>query len=386
MSRPNTGPRLFIRSQSGARRYWYIRWEESGQSKRHPTGICADDRDAEARAHEYFRRWLAEGNPATLKGRRSSHPDQVKVVDVISDYVRDRHARAVKDLAEREAAITGETLQYSSRPLLFFLGDDTMASLTPARVQQYWDWRRSHSVEIVDKANGLLEEVNRATADGTIIRELSGFLRPAIKHAINERRLDPGVYYVPVPSAPPPREYWITRKEAARLLWETRRDKRARLHLPLYALIALYTGQRRRAILDLTWAQIDLVRGVIDFNPSGRKTTSKGRPKIPVPRSLLAALKRAHRRATCAHVIAYNGQPVKDIKTGFNSAAARAGIPDCTSHTLRHTAATWMANRGVSMREIGGFLGQNEVATTERYAHHHPDFMQNARRALEGHR
>lgn len=383
MSRHNAGPRLFVRTIGSGASFWYIRWDEGGKTFRHATGIRADDPDAQARAHEYFRRWLAEGNPATLRRRRSSHPDQVKVADVITDYVRDRHAQATAEVPEREAAVVAETLQYSSRPLLWFFTDDTIATLTPERVRQYWRWRREHSLEVIDRANGLLEEVDRKTADGTIIRELSGFLRPAIKHAINERRLDPGSYYIPVPSQPPARDYWITRQEMARLLWETRRDKRARLHLPLYALIAFYTGARRRAILDLTWQQIDLVDGKIDFNPPGRKQTAKGRPVIPVPRSLLAALKRAHRRASCANVIAYNGRPVKDIKTGFNSAAERAGIPQCTSHTLRHSAATWMARNNVPMREIGGYLGQSEQKTTERYAHHHPDFMRNARRAME---
>jgi integrase len=209
-------------------------------------------------------------------------------------------------------------------------------------------------------------------------------LRPAIRHAIEQRRLVPGEYYVPVPSAPAGRDYWITRSEAARLLWETRRDWRARLHLPLYTLIALYTGARRGAILNLTWPQIDLARGIINFNPPGRAQTKKRRPIIRIPRSLLAALRRAHRRATCEYVIAYEGKSVASVKTAFNSAAERAGIPDCTSHTLRHTAGTWMAQRGVPMHQIAGYLGHSVARTTELYAHHHPDHMQQAVAALEG--
>jgi integrase len=102
-----------------------------------------------------------------------------------------------------------------------------------------------------------------------------------------------------------------------------------------------------------------------------------------VPRGLLAALRRAHKRATSEFVVAYNGEKVGSIKKGFSSAAERAGIPDCTSHTLRHTAGTWMAQRGVSMRDIGGWLGHSEARTTELYAHHHPDFMDSARKSFE---
>jgi integrase len=74
---------------------------------------------------------------------------------------------------------------------------------------------------------------------------------------------------------------------------------------------------------------------------------------------------------------------VLDVKTGFNSAASRAGIPDCTSHTLRHTSATWMAQGGVPLHEIAGYLGHSYERTTTLYAHHHPDYLQAAKAAFE---
>jgi hypothetical protein len=42
---------------------------------------------------------------------------------------------------------------------------------------------------------------------------------------------------------------------------------------------------RRSAILDLTWKQVALVAGRIDFNPPGRVQTRKQRPIIPHPAS-----------------------------------------------------------------------------------------------------
>jgi integrase len=249
-------------------------------------------------------------------------------------------------------------------------------------VKAYWKWRRQHSIKT--HGDGSTEIVEKGASDGTIIRELGGTLRPAIQHAIAQKRLVPGSYYIPVPQAPPGRDYWITRSAAARFLWETRRDIRSRLHLPLYTLIALYTGARRGAILDLTWKKVDLVRGVIDLNPPGRTRTNKQRPIIPAPRSLLAALRRAHRRATCEYVIAYHGKKVGSVKTAFNSAAERAGLPEVTSHVLRHTAGTWMAQRRVPIWEIAGYLGHSVARMTELYAHHSPEHLSAARRALEG--
>jgi integrase len=53
-----------------------------------------------------------------------------------------------------------------------------------------------------------------------------------------------------------------------------------------------------------------------------------------------------------------------------------------TPHTLRHTCGTWMAQAGVPLWEIAGFLGHTVQRTTELYAHHHPDYMERARLAF----
>jgi hypothetical protein len=57
--------------------------------------------------------------------------------------------------------------------------------------------------------------IKARAGDGTIIRELGGTLRPAIQHAINQKRLALRRFYVPIPQTSPARDYWITRKEAS---------------------------------------------------------------------------------------------------------------------------------------------------------------------------
>jgi integrase len=359
MSRQAQGPRLVRRIQAGARPLYYVRWTEGGITRKESTGA-----ENLAGAEAFFEDWLAKRRRAS--GASTGDPTQTRISQVLDDYE-----------AERGPTVASPaSLAYAVEPLVFFFAGKTVADLTPGLVQAYWAWRREHSVRTLP--DGTMQARDAGASDGTIIRELAGTLRPAIQHAVNMKRLAAGTYHVPVPQAPPGRDYWITRQQAARLVRETRRDKRSRLHLPLYTLIALYCGQRRGAILDLQWCQVDLIAGTIDFNPPGRKQTKKRRPVIPVPPSLLAHLRRAHKRASSPHVIAYNGEPVKDIKTGFNSAAERAGIPDCTSHTLRHTAGTWMAQRGVPFWEIAGYLGHSVQRTSELYAHHTPEHLRKA--------
>jgi len=51
-------------------------------------------------------------------------------------------------------------------------------------------------------------------------------------------------------------------------------------------------------------------------------------------------------------------------------------------HTLRHTAATWLMQIGVSTWEAAGFLGMSEKTLRDVYGHHHPDYLHRAANAI----
>jgi hypothetical protein len=58
--------------------------------------------------------------------------------------------------------------------------------------------------------------------------------------------------------------------------------------------------------------------------------------------------------------VEWNGRPITtSVKTGFASAVEGAKIEHATPHTLRHTAATWLMQNGVEIREAAGFLGMS---------------------------
>jgi integrase len=71
--------------------------------------------------------------------------------------------------------------------------------------------------------------------------------------------------------------FWLTRSEFAKLLWAARKASKARGHLPLFMLLAIYTGRRKEAILSLRWANVDLDNGTIDFRRQGQAETKKKR-------------------------------------------------------------------------------------------------------------
>jgi integrase len=72
------------------------------------------------------------------------------------------------------------------------------------------------------------------------------------------------------------------------------------------------------------------------------------------------------------------------IKKAMRRTAERAGLEDVGAHTLRHTAAVWMAEAARPMEEISEYLGHTNLNLTKRvYARYSPSYLQKAAAALE---
>tara|TARA_R110002110_G_scaffold339227_1_gene549652 strand:+ start:4444 stop:5472 length:1029 start_codon:yes stop_codon:yes gene_type:complete len=342
MPRPNGGPRLVpLKKRDGI---FYIRWTENGRSKERSTGT----RDL-AVAEIKFAEWLRR---RTRKIAGPRDPGEFPIIDALEGY-------ALEHALHTSAP---ERIRYAIEALGGFWGERLVIDVRPETCRAY--------------------QRERGVSDGTLRREL-GVLKAAINHEVKQGRLTRSVS-VWLPPKPEGKDRWLARDEAAALLNASRRDKRCRLYLPLFILIGLYTGARKGAILSLRWPQVDLVNGRIDFNPPGRKRTTKGRPIIPIPRGLKWFLERAKLRGgETGFVVNSDGHRLGDIKRGFATACEKAGIVGVTPHTLRHTAGTWMAQKGVPLFEIAGFLGHSHERTSELYSHHHPDHLSRAREALD---
>ena len=98
----------------------------------------------------------------------------------------------------------------------------------------------------------------------------------------------------------------------------------------------------------------------------------------------ICTLPRWHdKRVAKKHFVEFNGQPVKSVKTAFKSAVSLSKLGGRISpHTLRHTAATWLVQIGVSTWEAAGFLGMSEKTLRDVYGHHHPDYLHRAANAI----
>lgn len=362
MPRPNSGPKLATKKGRGV---WYIRYYECGQKREHATGIGLDDRGA------------AEAALAT--------------------FIIDRHR------AEQPAGPADPSTFLIDEALTLYALEHAPTTAAPARIAyaiealaRFWE---DSMVSTITRETCRRYARERERSDGTIRREL-GTLRAALNHAFKEGRLM-RVPHVFLPEAPDGKQRWLTRGEEAALLHAAVRARSdTRLYLPLFIVMALYTGARKEALLSLRWPQVDLHRRLIDFNPPGTKRTSKGRPVIPIPDRLMTFLRLAKRRGSdLGYVIHNGGRRIRDVggawdgsfaegeavggDGSFGRACRRAGLRDVTPHTLRHTCGTWMAHAGVPLFEIAGWLGHSAARTTELYAHQHPSHLAQALRAAD---
>ncbi len=211
---------------------------------------------------------------------------------------------------------------------------------------------------------------NQGLSNATTRKELAT-LQAALNRTLG--KANPAV--VEYPPAPPARERYLDRDEVQALI-----DACGSEHVRLFIVLAIATGARGGAILDLTWDRVDLRLRTIDF---GEGRGKKRRPVSKINKDAHAALVEAREAAICPYVINYEGQQVASIRKAFGRAAERAGLPGVTPHTLRHTAVTWMVMAGVPTTEVARAVGLTEGMVERVYGHHHPDFLSRAARATE---
>jgi integrase len=195
----------------------------------------------------------------------------------------------------------------------------------------------------------LLESNGAATANRYV-----AFLRALLRLAEREWGWIDRAPHLRMRSEPKRRVRWITPQEAAALIAAIPVPHRNPMRF------APATGLRMRNVLRLEWRQVDGERCLAWIHPDH----AKARRAIPVPLNddARAVLKEQEgRHAT----LAFAGRRRPDSRV-WQKALTRAGIEDFRWHDLRHTWASWHAQSGTPMREMGGWETAEMV---RRYAH-----------------
>lgn len=174
------------------------------------------------------------------------------------------------------------------------------------------------------------------------------------------------------------REVIITPEQLRELLTH------ASYHVRLAVAIGALAPKLRLAnVLGLQWGVHvdDALRYITVYE---HKTAAKtGRPQVmPITAQLREVLIDARRRGhgrRGSHIVTYRGKPIAGIRGGVAGAARAAGLPygrfvdgGLTFHTLRHTAATLMAELDVSEQKRKSVMGHTHIGTTQKYTHMRP--------------
>jgi integrase len=159
--------------------------------------------------------------------------------------------------------------------------------------------------------------------------------------------------------------------------------------------LLILTGARRSEVFGATWDQFDLDRGV--WVKPAAQTKQRRLHRVPLSGSALELLRR--RAAAAAGPYVFPGRvpdrPLSYATSTWLAVCAAAGLtemvprrdrsgqalsdaaggplmmpwPTLRIHDLRHTYASLLASRGLSLPVIGALLGHTAPQTTARYAH-----------------
>lgn len=391
MSRTSKGPRLYKRAarrKNGA----IVRnsvWVVLDGSKEISTGVAAtpDQSKAPAEAVKFFSDYLIK---QVRPERKAREIDDIPIADVLSIYLDDH-----VDPEKTESELTAQ-----ERHLVQAIG----------RLNEYWGGKVLTDINTRESKGYVKHREKKGGGPGGARRDLE-MLRAAINHHGAEN-LHYGKVSVWLPEKGEARERWLTRSEAAQMIWSAWRyrevqtihvgpdkgkkvvtDRRPLRHVARFLLIGCYTGTRAGAIASASKLRsigksyVDLERGMYYRKAIGKKTTNKRQPPAPIPPRLLAHMRRWDRLGIAKeHFVEYNGKPVLSVKKAFQTVVKLAKIDTTVEnvppHTLRHTAATWLMHQGVDLWTAAGYLGMTVEVLERVYGHHHPDHLADAVRGI----
>lgn len=305
--------------------YWR---DDSGQPVRRSLGT-ADRSEAERRYAEFNQLQLV----------RASNP-QGKLIAQLWEERREK-------LKGRRMA---DNMRYSGLPIIKFFGHLEPRHVSQELCRQYIKWRSSQGRQagtIHTELSHLRSVLNGAKAGGDVVR----------------------------PALPPPKDLYLTKEQAKELI------DASTGHLRLYIILALGTGARNGALLDLTWDRVDLQRRLIELRTEDM-VHRKGRATVPINTMLYEALSTIEHRE--GPVIQWMGNKVLSVKKSLKKAADKIGLPWISPHVFRHSAAVWMAEGNVPMEQIAQYLGHRNVDITRRvYAKYSPEYLRHAAKELD---
>jgi integrase/recombinase XerD len=131
-------------------------------------------------------------------------------------------------------------------------------------------------------------------------------------------------------------------------------------------------GLRVSELLSLRQTDLDILAGLVVCHGKGSKQR-----RVPIGKSAIhwlqqyAAVKASYGKSTSTYFFLNRGKPLSRqlawaLIRGY---AVQVGIKNVSPHTLRHTFATHLIQRGADSRSVQALLGHSDLSTTQIYTH-----------------
>lgn len=140
-------------------------------------------------------------------------------------------------------------------------------------------------------------------------------------------------------------------------------------------LMALETGLRFGELTALTWEDVDFTTGELTIRQAYARgvlgSTKSNRVRhIPMSESVRQLLTRRVKERGLVFP-GYNGEYLRQNRSmrTLKKICEKAGIRAIGWHTLRHTFASHLVQRGANLLAVQALLGHTDIQTTMRYAH-----------------
>ncbi len=139
---------------------------------------------------------------------------------------------------------------------------------------------------------------------------------------------------------------------------------------------AFYTGMRLGELLNMKWNWIDFTQNIITIKNSSEFNSKNKRERIiPIHQKILALLKNRFQLGKYPNALVFNRYENIKLNEDFVSKQFKKAVRGAKLnekihfHSLRHSFASALVQRGISLYAVKELLGHGNIKTTQIYSH-----------------
>ena len=230
-----------------------------------------------------------------------------------------------------------------------YFGSVALLSLDESKIQEFIQYK----IKTVSKYQARKDLINLSSAFNKAVTEKYLVKNPCV-----------GIKRIKIPEKQPK---FFTEDELEKLLSVTENQDIKDL-----TIFAVNTGLRQMELLTLQWDQINFRDKLVTLDNRNHLTKSKRIRTIPLNNNSMQIIIEREVNKKSEFVFTYlNAKLTQDqVSKVFKKYVRKADInPHLNFHSLRHTFASWLVQKGVSIYHVSKLLGHADIKTTEIYAH-----------------